>query len=126
MQRSKQKFAIVIDEFSGVSGVVTMEDIIEEIVGDIKDEYDEDSEPIVRENGIFVVKGDTDIFELGKTLNFEIDENEDYQTVAGLISFKLGKIAKPADKISVGGYVFEVLEVEKNRIRKVKIHLESK
>ena len=126
MQRSKQKFAIVVDEFGGVSGAVTMEDLIEEIVGDIKDEYDEDSEPIVRENGSFIVKGDTDIYELGKTLNFEIDENEDYQTVAGLISVRLGKIAKAADKISIDGYVFEVLEVEKNRIKKVKIYLEPK
>ncbi len=58
MQKTKQKFAIVIDEFGGVSGVISMEDVIEEIVGEIKDEYDDDLEPIVRDRDGFIVKGD--------------------------------------------------------------------
>ena len=68
MQRTKQKFAIVIDEFGGVSGVISMEDVIEEIVGDIKDEYDEDLEPIVRDRDGWIVKGDTAIYELNEAL----------------------------------------------------------
>jgi CBS domain containing-hemolysin-like protein len=102
LQKSKQKFAIVVDEFGGISGVVTMEDIIEEIVGEIKDEYDEDIEQIVKEKDYFIVKGDTDIDALQDKLNIKIDEDEDYQTVAGLISFKLG-----------------------NRIKKIKIYNEK-
>jgi putative hemolysin len=126
MQKTKQKFAIVIDEFGGISGVVSMEDVIEEIVGDIKDEYDDDLEPIVRDRDGFIVKGDIAIYELNEALQIEIDDNEDYQTVAGLISCKLGKIPGPHDQVTVEGYVLEVLDVEKNRIKSVRIYRENK
>lgn len=126
MQKTKQKFAIVIDEFGGVSGVISMEDVIEEIVGDIKDEYDDDLEAIVRDRDGFIVKGDVAIYELNEALQIEIDDNEDYQTVAGLISCKLGKIPGPHDQVSVEGYVLEVQEVEKNRIKSVRIYREHK
>jgi putative hemolysin len=126
MQKTKQKFAIVIDEFGGVSGVISMEDVIEEIVGDIKDEYDDDLESIVRDRDGFIVKGDTSIYELNELLQIEIDDNEDYQTVAGLISCKLGKIPGAHDQVIVDGHVLEVLEVEKNRITSVRIHHEKK
>lgn len=126
MQKTKQKFAIVIDEFGGVSGVISMEDVIEEIVGDIKDEYDDDLEAIVRDRDGFIVKGDIAIYELNEALQIEIDDNEDYQTVAGLISCKLGKIPGPHDHVTVEGYVLEVQEVEKNRIKSVRIYREHK
>jgi putative hemolysin len=126
MQKTKQKFAIVIDEFGGVSGLISMEDVIEEIVGEIKDEYDDDPESIVRDRDGFIVKGDTAIYELNELLQIEIDDNEDYLTVAGLISCKLGKIPGPHDHVTVEGYVLEVLEVEKNRIKRVRIRHENK
>lgn len=126
MQKTKQKFAIVSDEFGGVVGVISMEDIIEEIVGDIKDEYDDDSESIIRDRDGFIVQGDIDIYELNEALQIDIDENEDYQTVAGLISFKLGKIPQPQDKIIVEGFILEVKEMEKNRIKTVRIYHEKK
>lgn len=121
LQRSKQKFAIVSDEFGGVSGVVTMEDIIEEIVGEIHDEYDEDTEQIVKEEDHLIVKGDTDISELSDKLDLGLDEDEDYQTVAGLMSFKLGKIPSRSDSITIEGHTFEVIDMDKNRVKKVKI-----
>jgi putative hemolysin len=121
LQKSKQKFAIVVDEFGGISGMVTMEDIIEEIVGEIHDEYDDDTENIVAEKDHFLVKGDTDIYELSDKLNIKINEDEDYQTVGGLMSFVLGKIPDKNDQVTVEGYTFEVMEMEKNRIKKVKI-----
>jgi len=121
LQKSKQKFAIVVDEFGGISGVVTMEDIIEEIVGEIHDEYDEDTEQITEEKDYLVVKGDTDISELEDHLKVELEDDEDYQTVAGLMSFKLGKIPDKADSIDIEGYTFEVMDMEKNRVKKVKI-----
>lgn len=122
MQHSKQKFAVVADEFGGIAGVVTMEDIIEEIVGEIHDEYDEDTDYIVEEKDHFVVKGDTDIYELNDTLKTKIQEDEDYQTVGGLISFILGKIPKKGDQITIEDLVFEVMEMEKNRVKKVMIY----
>jgi CBS domain containing-hemolysin-like protein len=126
MQKTKQKFAIVIDEFGGVCGLISMEDVIEEIVGDIKDEYDDDPEDIVRVGDGYVVRGDFAIYELNEALQIEIDDSEDYQTVAGLISCMLGKIPGPHDQVTVEGYVFEVLEVDKNRIKSVRIRHEKK
>jgi putative hemolysin len=126
MQRTNQKFAIVSDEFGGVSGVISMEDIIEEIVGDIKDEYDEDLEPIARDRDGWTVRGDTSIYELNEALGIEIEESADYQTVAGLISCELGKIPSVQDKVTVIGFVFEVREMEKNRIKTVRVRRDGK
>jgi len=126
LQRSRQKFAVVVDEFGGVSGVVTMEDIIEEIVGEIQDEYDEDIEQIIQEKDYFLVKGDTDIYELGDVTGMEIEEDEDFQTVSGLMSFKLGKIPRKNEKVVIYDHIFQVTEIEKNRILKVKIYREKK
>ena len=75
----------------------------------------------VREKDFFMVKGDTDISEISDELNIQIEEDEDYQTVGGLISFKLGKIPKKNDRIEIDGHIFEVVEMEKNRIKMVKI-----
>ncbi len=122
MQHCKQKFAVVADEFGGIAGVVTMEDIIEEIVGEIHDEYDKDTDYIVEEKDHFVVKGDTDIYELNDTLETKIQDDEDYQTVGGLISYTLGKIPKKGDQIIIEDLVFEVMEMEKNRVKKVMIY----
>jgi len=126
LQRSSQKFAVVVDEFGGISGVVTMEDIIEEIVGEIQDEYDEDIEQIIKEKDHYLVKGDTDIYELGDVTGINIEEDEDFQTVSGLVSFKLGKIPRKNEKIVIYDHVFQVTEIEKNRILKVKIYREKK
>ncbi len=126
MQKTNQKFAIVSDEFGGVSGVISMEDIIEEIVGDIKDEYDEDLEPIARDRDGWTVRGDTAIYELNESLGIEIDDNADYQTVAGLISSKLGKIPSVQDRVTAEGLVFEVREMERNRIKTVRVFREKK
>ncbi len=122
MQKTKQKFAIVVDEFGGVSGVITMEDIVEEIVGEISDEYDEDIQRIVKEKDYFIANGNTEIDELNSTLNIEINDDEDFQTIAGLINFESGTIPKVSDKIEIENYIFEILELNKNRITKVKIY----
>jgi CBS domain containing-hemolysin-like protein len=99
-----------------------MEDIIEEIVGEIHDEYDEDTEQIIKEKDYFIVKGHTDISELNDNLEIKLEENEDYQTVGGLISSRLGKIPQNKDEILINNHIFEVIEMDKNRIKKVKIY----
>ena len=125
MQKSKQKFAVVVDEFGGVSGIVTMEDIIEEIVGDIRDEYDDDTQMIVADDDGFSIRGETDVLDMAEALGIKIDEEENFQTVGGLISFKLGKIPDPHDQVQLQGFILEVLEVDKNRILKVKVFREN-
>lgn len=126
MQRTNQKFAIVSDEFGGVSGVISMEDIIEEIVGDIKDEYDDELEPIARDRDGWTVRGDTSIYELNESLDIEIDDSADYQTVAGLISCLLGRIPAAGDRVTAEGHAFEVREMERNRIKSVRVTREKK
>jgi len=124
LQKAKQKFAVVVDEFGGISGVVTMEDIIEEIVGEIQDEYDDDGEQIKKEKNYFIVNGKTDIYELADELSIAMEDEQDFQTVAGLIAYKLGKIPKINDTIIIDPYTFKVLDTDKNRIKKVKIYIE--
>jgi len=126
LQRSKQKFAVVVDEFGGVSGVVTMEDIIEEIVGEIQDEYDEDIEQIIKEGDYYLVNGDTDVCDLKDVVGIDIEDDEDFQTVSGLVSFKLGKIPRKNEKIIIHNHIFQVMEIKKNRILKVKIFHDKK
>ena len=77
---------------------------------------------VAKEEDYFIVKGDTDISELNDTLEIKLEEDEDYYTVAGLLSYKLGKIPKQKEKVTVDDHTFEVLETEKNRIKKVKIY----
>lgn len=125
MQRTNQKFAIVSDEFGGVSGVISMEDIIEEIVGDIKDEYDDELEPIARDRDGWTVRGDTSIYELNESLQVEIDDSADYQTVAGLISCLLGRLPLAGDRVAAAGHRFEVREMERNRIKTVRVTREK-
>jgi len=121
MQKIKQHFAIVIDEFGGVSGLVTMEDIIEEIVGEIRDEYDDDQPPLIKEKDYYIARGDANFYEFCEELGIETEEAEEYQTIAGLISFNLGKIPQLHDRISFHGWSIEVSEIDKNRIKKVRI-----
>lgn len=122
MQKSRQKFSIVVDEFGGVSGVVTMEDIIEEIVGEIQDEYDNETPQIIKKENHYLVMGDTDIYDINEELGTSLDAEEDYQTVGGLISFRLGKLPSNGDEITIDGYRFKVIEFLNNRIKKVKIY----
>ena len=119
MQKQRSQMAIVVDEYGGTAGMVTIEDIVEEIVGDIQDEYDNEEDLIVKSEQGFIVRGDADVYELSETLGIALNDDEDYQTVTGLISYKLGRIAVPGDQVSVPPYRAEVLSVDKTRIHKV-------
>ncbi|MDO5018249.1 MAG: hemolysin family protein [Lagierella massiliensis] len=127
LQESKVHFAVLIDEYGGFSGIVTMEDLIEEIMGDIYDEYDVD-EPdfkVINEN-TFLIKGNLEIDELNYRLGSKFDEDtEDYDTVAGLIFFHLGYIPRDGEKpsLDVDGVKFNVEIVKNKRIELVKVIL---
>ena len=120
-QRRKQKLAIVVDEHGGVSGLVTMEDLVEEIVGEIKDEYDMDQAQIVEKGpSDYVVSGDAQVEEIEKLFDLEFAE-EDYLTAGGLITHHLGRLPEKGEQLQIKGLFMEVLEVDQKRIIKLRI-----
>lgn len=125
MQRDHIHLSLLIDEYGGFSGIVTMEDLLEEIVGDIDDLFDKDS-PEIRssKNGICVVKGSTSVKDLNEEINIGIDEDDDnYDTVAGFMINQLGYIPKDGSSESIiyNGYELKILYVKDTRIKVIRI-----
>jgi CBS domain containing-hemolysin-like protein len=120
-QRQQTQIAIVVDEYGGTAGLVTIEDLLEEIVGEIRDEYDVETEPIVDEgNGRFVFKGKVDVDEVAQRLDVDI-EREGFETVGGYLMTHLGRVPAVGEQLDVDGLHIEVLDVERRRINKVRI-----
>ena len=121
MQARFQQVAIVLDEYGGTSGLVTVEDLLEEIVGEIRDEYDVESETVTDEgNGTFVFSGKVSVDEVRDRLGVEI-EREGFETVGGFLLSHLGRMPYVGERFEVDGLEFEVLEVERRRITKVRV-----
>ena len=114
--------AIVLDEYGGTAGIVTMEDLIEEIVGDIRDEYDDHEKDIeVVKEDEYIVEGSTRIDELNDMIGVDI-ESEDFDTIGGFIVGEFGYIPEVNETIESHGIKFVVEEVDRNRIEKLRIH----
>lgn len=123
MQAGKNHIAIVIDEYGQTSGLVAMEDILEEIVGNIMDEYDEEEADIeVQVDGSYEVNGFTDLEDLEDLLGIHFDKDE-YETLNGFLIHQLDRIPSEDEHSTVfyEGYLFTVLEVDNNAIQSVKI-----
>ena len=125
-QENKIHIAIVVDEFGGTSGLVTLEDVLEEIVGEINDEYDEDEKNYVRINSnTFVFEGKTLLSDVYKILKLDDDTFESVQgdadTLAGLLLEIKGDFPQLQEKINFQNFTFEVLEMNERRISKVKV-----
>ena len=120
-QRQQTQIAIVVDEYGGTAGLVTIEDMLEEIVGEIRDEYDVESEPIVDEGGgRFVVNAKVDIDEVAQRLGVRI-AREGFETVGGYLLTHLGRVPAVGERVEIDGLLVDVLEVERRRIHKVRI-----
>jgi putative hemolysin len=120
-QRQQTQCAIVVDEYGGTAGLVTIEDLLEEIVGEIRDEYDVEAEPIVDEGGgRFIVSGKVNIDEIAQRLHVEI-EREGFETVGGFLMSHLGRVPAPGERFDIDGLTVEVLDAERRRINKVRI-----
>jgi putative hemolysin len=120
-QRQQVQIAIVVDEYGGTAGLVTLEDLLEEIVGEIRDEYDEESEPITDEgNGVFVFSGKVDIDELREHLHVDI-AREGFETVGGYLLSRLGRVPAVGEKLDVDDLGIEVIEAERRRVNKVRV-----
>ena len=121
MQRRQAQMAIVVDEYGGTAGLVTVEDLLEEIVGEIRDEYDVESETVTEESpGTFVFSGKVSVDEVRDRLGVEI-EREGFETVGGFLLSHLGRMPYVGEVFEVDGLAVEVLEVERRRIAKVRV-----
>jgi CBS domain containing-hemolysin-like protein len=119
-QRKQVQMAIVVDEYGGTAGLVTIEDLLEEIVGEIRDEDDVESEPIVDEgNGSYVFSAKVSFDDLRERLDLEI-ESEGFETVGGYILSRLGRVPAVGETFELDGLFVEVLEAERRRIHKVR------
>ncbi|CDA89509.1 putative uncharacterized protein [Firmicutes bacterium CAG:238] len=126
MQRTKQQIAILIDEYGGFSGIVTMEDIIEQVVGDIDDEYDEEEEIIDKiDDNIYLVDGDVDLDDLDEELGIDL-VSETSETIGGFIIDMLGEIPDENDVgriVEFENYQFKIMAIQDRRIERVKIYI---
>ncbi len=124
LQLKRIQIAIVLDEFGGTAGMVTLEDIVEELVGEIQDEYDEEI-PVVEKisENEFVVNGMASIADVNEHLPIELPEDESYDSVAGFINVVFNKIPEIGEQIESGGYRFTILKKTDRMIVSVKLEI---
>jgi len=121
MQRHRIHLAVVVDEYGGSTGIVTLEDILEEIVGEIQDEHDRTPASVERlPDGSYLVAARTNIDELNEALDWNLPK-QDYETVAGLVLATLGRIPRPGEEFQIPGYTITVMESDARRVAAVKI-----
>ena len=129
MQSSRQQIAVLIDEYGGFSGIVTMEDMIEQIMGDIDDEYDEEEEIIDKiDDNTYLVDGDVDLDDLNDELGTSI-ESESSETIGGFLVDLLGEIPEESDvgkEIEYDNFKFKIMAVSERRIERVKMYIFDK
>jgi CBS domain containing-hemolysin-like protein len=126
LQKRKQKLAVVVDEHGGVSGLVTIEDLVEEIVGEIQDEYDrEETQIIERGPSDYIVSGDAEVEEIEELFDLEFAE-DNYITIGGLITHHLGRLPEVGEKLQIKGLSLKILEVDQKTIKKLRITKQGK
>ena len=115
----KLHMAIIVDEHGGVSGLITLEDALEEIVGEIRDETDKEEPHIVeRKDREWVVLGKTDIDEVNDEIGMDIPDTREYDTFSGYVLDHIGRIPKEKEQITIGAYIITVEEMDRNRINR--------
>jgi len=123
MQKAKVHFGFVVDEHGGVEGILTLEDLLEEIVGDISDEHDEEvNEQIIEErDGSYLLDGGLAVRDLNKRLDLNIPESDAYMTIAGFLMHEAGHILQSGEIVVYGALKFHVEHVEKRRVVRVRL-----
>jgi CBS domain containing-hemolysin-like protein len=120
-RRTNNHFAVVVDEYGGMAGICTLEDLLEEIVGEIEDEFDVPEEQIEQvDDDTYRIDGMFPIDEFNERFNTDLPD-EDFHTVGGFVFGQLGRAPEPGDDVSFNGLRFDVLEVEGNRIEKIAV-----
>ncbi|UCD31196.1 MAG: HlyC/CorC family transporter [Desulfobacterales bacterium] len=121
-KETKHHMAIVVDEYGGVSGLITLEDALEEIVGEIRDESDKEEPHIVKvQSKEWMVLGKSDIDEVNETTGMDIPDSKEYDTFSGYILNAIGRIPKEKEAITIGAYTITVEEIDGNRITEYSI-----
>jgi CBS domain containing-hemolysin-like protein len=122
--KQHKSIAIVVDEFGGTAGIVTMEDIMEEIFGEIEDEYDEDefTDKQITDNE-YILSGRLEIDYLNEKYGMGFPQSDDYETIAGFIINNHESIPELRDEISIGKYTFTILQASENRIKQVRLKI---
>lgn len=122
-QKAKTHLAVVVDEHGGTAGIVSLEDVIEELVGDIHDEHDEEEEEEITAigEGRYVAVGRTNIFELGDELDLEFPDEGRYDTLGGFLIAQLGKMPHRGTRVEFGGWAFIVCDVDPRKVNRVEI-----
>jgi CBS domain containing-hemolysin-like protein len=120
MQQTHTPFAVVVDEYGGTSGIVTMEDCLEEIVGEIRDELDEEAARIEKKGGVWEVDGRVTLGELGP-IGVEVDDGERSESVGAVVMARLKRLPRVGDKVDLGGMTAEVLHIARRRVTRVRV-----
>jgi CBS domain containing-hemolysin-like protein len=121
LQQSTTQMAIVIDEYGSVSGLITIEDLVEEIVGDIRDEVEPHARDIIRESPTsYILSGHAEMAQVADEVHVPL-EGDDYSTVAGLVMHQLGHVPAAGEKVESHGLIFEVLEANQRTVLKVRM-----
>jgi putative hemolysin len=123
MQKKRIHMAIVIDEYGSVSGLVTLEDLIEEIVGEIRDEYDVESPVIELNDGVMIIDASISLRDLNEDYNLDIPESPDYETLGGFIVMHLQRIPQTGDHVEIDGKTLRVIQMVGQRIARVKLEI---
>lgn len=127
MRQRKVHMAVVVDEFGGTAGLITLEDIIEEITGEIYDETDEEEadDIVVAGDGEFLIQGSAHLEEVGEALRIVFEDEGEYDTLAGFLISRFGSIPRVGEVLSHEGARFEIVEGDERRVSRVRVTLES-
>lgn len=127
MKKSKKHIAIVVDEYGGTAGLITLEDLLEEIVGDIQDEYDTETPDIsVEKDGSFIVQGQVNLEDLAEALSYPFDSYfEEVDTLGGMLLMISGNFPHQGETVTFGPWDIKVLEVQNHRIMSAKLKMNS-
>jgi putative hemolysin len=125
MQSKRQHLAIVSDEYGGTGGVITLEDVLEELVGDIRDEYDTEGQFEDLGNGRYVVDGSVSLADLAAHINYDITRSDDFESLGGLIVNRAGRVPPAGTSMTIDGLSFIVRESNERRVVKVEVQRAS-
>ncbi|MBE6818806.1 MAG: CBS domain-containing protein, partial [Ruminococcaceae bacterium] len=126
MCKSRIQIAVVVDEYGGTAGIITLEDLVESIVGDIQDEYDDEEADFEKvDEGIYNFEGDCDIEDAEDSLGIELPI-DDYDTLAGFVLEQLGDIPDEGDQFDYKNLTFTVTEMDENKIEKIRVKVNEK